>query len=154
MAIHQEDHEMHDADPQWQCGIDKDAIKISHSAQTDLELKNPFMRTVRALENTSISQLPPGMGSFSLYKVPIHVAEILSLMAAKGGVFIPMYRKFDSKPANMTIRLLTVPRERGAMWIRFTASRPFMINVFAGGVNAISGQNNTEDLATKLRLPD
>lgn len=37
------------------------------------------------------------------------------------------------------------------MWISFTSIEPFMIKIYAGGVNAISGEHYAEDLATKFR---
>lgn len=46
---------------------------------------------------------------------------------------------------------LTIFEEKEAMWISFSASTPFMIKIYAGGVNAISGEHKSEDLNTKLR---
>lgn len=37
------------------------------------------------------------------------------------------------------------------MWISFEATAPFMVKIYAGGVNAISGEHHAEDRATKLR---
>lgn len=41
--------------------------------------------------------------------------------------------------------------EREAMWINFAAEGCFMVKIYAGGVNVVSGEFYTEDLATKLR---
>ncbi|XDG05127.1 hypothetical protein ABKA04_004742 [Annulohypoxylon sp. FPYF3050] len=53
-------------------------------------------------------------------------------MADKGGVFLPMYQK-------------------EAMWINFEGVSPFMIKIYAGGVNVVSGEHNREDAQTKAR---
>ncbi|KAI4225969.1 MAG: hypothetical protein LQ349_006965, partial [Xanthoria aureola] len=53
-------------------------------------------------------------------------------MAAKGGLFIPMY-------------------QREAMWINFEARRPFAVQIYVGGVNAVSGELRTYDHAKTLR---
>lgn len=37
------------------------------------------------------------------------------------------------------------------MWIDFTANEPFLVKVYAGGVNAISGEHRNEDIGTKFR---
>ena len=37
------------------------------------------------------------------------------------------------------------------MWINFTSTAPFLIKMYVGGINAISGESFNEDLATKLR---
>lgn len=37
------------------------------------------------------------------------------------------------------------------MWINFHATAPFMIKIYAGGVNIVSGESAKEDMATKLR---
>ncbi|KAI1476044.1 hypothetical protein F4774DRAFT_394493 [Daldinia eschscholtzii] len=53
-------------------------------------------------------------------------------MVAKGGVFLSMY-------------------QREAMWIDFRADWPFMIKIYAGGVNVVSGEHAVEDHHTKER---
>lgn len=37
------------------------------------------------------------------------------------------------------------------MWIEFNSKRPFAIKLYVGGINAVSGEPEGEDLATKLR---
>lgn len=41
--------------------------------------------------------------------------------------------------------------EREAMWIKFTATKPFAVKVYVGGVNAISGESKVVTDATKQR---
>lgn len=37
------------------------------------------------------------------------------------------------------------------MWIRFTSSRPFAVQIYVGGVNAVSGELRTDDQSKTLR---
>lgn len=37
------------------------------------------------------------------------------------------------------------------MWINFHAKQPFAIKVFAGGINAVSGEGTAENMATMMR---
>lgn len=46
---------------------------------------------------------------------------------------------------------LTQQIEREATWINFTASKPFAIKIFCGGINIVSGEVKDEDKATKLQ---
>lgn len=63
-------------------------------------------------------------------------------MAAKGGLFLPMY--YNLNPF--------LPRtEREAMWIDFVARRPFAVQIYVGGVNAVSGELRTDEHAKTLR---
>lgn len=41
--------------------------------------------------------------------------------------------------------------EREALWINFMSTAPFLIKVYAGGVNVVSGEQYQEDIASKLR---
>lgn len=36
------------------------------------------------------------------------------------------------------------------MWIKFSSHHPFMIKIYIGGINAVSGEWGNEDMATKL----
>jgi ubiquitin len=56
-------------------------------------------------------------------------------MATKGGLFLPMY-------------------QREAMWMSFNSTWPYLIKIYAGGVNVISGECAEETVATKLRRRD
>lgn len=77
-------------------------------------------RTIRVPDNRDVSSLPPSLGQFPLFRVRDHAARLPPDMAAKGGLFFPMY-------------------QREAMWINFAATRPFAVKVHVGGVNAVSG---------------
>ncbi|KAK9415071.1 putative Ubiquitin-like domain-containing protein [Seiridium unicorne] len=46
--------------------------------------------------------------------------------------------------------LAPVP-EKESLWVNFEATKPFAIKIYAGGVNAISGEHMNEDLDTKFR---
>lgn len=95
-------------------------------------LEISFHRTIRVPDNEQVSQLPPSLGSFPLYKTQDYASSLPQDMVEKGGVFFPMYQK-------------------EAMWIRFKANAPFMIKIYCGGVNAVSGEHSNEDAETKQR---
>lgn len=124
---------------EYSCGLEDDAITVKFSpfdpaATKAQELRVSFQRTLRVSDNVGISQLPPGLGKFPLFKVRNYASRLPPEMVAKGGVFLPMYQK-------------------EAMWVQFEADSPFMIKIYAGGVNVVSGEHNAkEDTAeTKLR---
>lgn len=59
-------------------------------------LEISFQRTVRVPDNKDVSQLPPAMGKFGLHQVSQYKAKLPHNMAAKGGLFFSMYRKWLS----------------------------------------------------------
>lgn len=95
-------------------------------------LEISFHRTIRVPDNEQVFQLPPNLGSFPLYKIQDYASSLPQDMVEKDGVFFPMYQK-------------------EAMWIRFKANAPFMIKIYCGGVNAVSGEHGNEDAETKQR---
>lgn len=56
-------------------------------------LKVSFERTIRVPDNSNTNALPPSLGQFPLYKTQDYVDTLPKQMAAKGGLFLPMYRK-------------------------------------------------------------
>lgn len=52
-----------------------------------------FHRTIRVPDNGNSNHLPPSLGTFPLYKTNDYVNKLPKAMAAKGGVFLPMYRE-------------------------------------------------------------
>lgn len=94
-----------------------------------------FKRTIRVPDNSGISQLPPALGSFPLHKVSEHRSRLPGEIVHKGGVFLPMH-------------------EKEAMWICFASTAPFMIKIYAGGVNVVSGEHSEESAATQARRID
>ncbi|KAI0124148.1 integral membrane protein [Xylariales sp. AK1849] len=115
----------------FSCGVRGDAIKITDNL-SKAKLDITFRRTIRVPDNAGASKLPPDLGKFPLYKVHDYASKLPAKIAATGGVFFPMYQK-------------------EAMWINFTCQTPFIIKIYAGCVNAISGEHKTEDLSTKFR---
>ncbi|ROW08042.1 hypothetical protein VPNG_06109 [Cytospora leucostoma] len=95
-------------------------------------LKISFRRTIRVPDNDQIFKLPPGLGSFPLFKVQDYAARLPKEMVDKGGLFFPMH-------------------QMEAMWISFESTAPFMIKVCCGGVNAISGEHSNESAGTQQR---
>ncbi|KAI0437492.1 hypothetical protein F4803DRAFT_538441 [Xylaria telfairii] len=123
----------------YSCSLDKDSIVVKHESPDHISqsLTIGFQRTIRVPDNADESQLPPNLGHFPLFKVSdfSSSSKLPADMAAKGGVFFPMY-------------------QQEAMWINFKAKDPFMIKVYAGGINAVSGEHNLETLETKMRRLD
>lgn len=120
-----------------------------------------FKRTIRVPDNEKVFQLPPNLGKSSLHKVSDYASKLPETMAAKGGIFLTMYRKycplFNNLKQKAGIHLLLPPSipntisEREALWIDFTSDRPDALKIHVGGVNAISGEPVAENAATQLR---
>ena len=82
----------------------KDTISIKRDDGGE-PLQMSFQRTIRVLDNQVASELPPSLGTFPLYPTALYQEKMPSQMAAKGGLFFPMYRKF-SFPVDMTSFLM------------------------------------------------
>ncbi|KAJ0114002.1 hypothetical protein J7T55_010246 [Diaporthe amygdali] len=112
-----------------------DAIAVDRvlpSTKAPQGLTISFQRTIRVPGNGAFSQLPPSFGAFPLYKVQDYASRLPPSMMNKRGIFFPMHQK-------------------EAMWICFKADAPFMIKIYCGGVNVVSGEHADEDTATKHR---
>ncbi|OTB01995.1 hypothetical protein M426DRAFT_63056 [Hypoxylon sp. CI-4A] len=121
----------------YACSIKNDelVVKFVPENRWEYEAQNlsiSFRRTIRVPDNECTSKLPPGLGKFPLLKVHDHASRLPADMAAKGGLFFPMH-------------------QREAMWIRFRSTGPFMIKIYAGGVNVISGEHHVEGDETESR---
>ncbi|KAI3555137.1 integral membrane protein [Colletotrichum abscissum] len=103
-------------------------IRISHGSKQDA-LSIQLNRTIRVPDNRDTNSLPPGLGTFPLFKVHDYAHNMPPDMAKKGGIFFPMY-------------------QREAMWVNFSAQAPFAIKIYVGGVNAVSGLPMTENEKT------
>ncbi|KAI1276249.1 hypothetical protein F5Y07DRAFT_408440 [Xylaria sp. FL0933] len=120
--------------PVYRCRLADDAILVRQtSSYYRLQnLRITFQRTVRVPDNEDRAKLPPDLGTFPLFKADDFARKLSSDEALKGGIFFPMY-------------------QREAMWVNFTADAPFMIKIYAGGVNVVSGEHNSETSGTLLR---
>lgn len=67
-------------------------IRLSDTIKLD-DLEITFHRTVRVPDNFDENKLPPSLGQFPLFNVAEHAAKLPSVMAQKGGLFFPMFRK-------------------------------------------------------------
>ncbi|KAI0595101.1 hypothetical protein F4775DRAFT_387263 [Biscogniauxia sp. FL1348] len=119
---------------------EKNAITVNHipthgKAYHPQNLQIWFHRTIRVPDNLGTSQLPPGLGDFPLFQVKQYASKMPANMVARGGVFFPMHQK-------------------EALWIRMRATAPFMVKIYAGGVNAISGEHKAESAETRQRRAD
>ncbi|KAF2826216.1 integral membrane protein [Ophiobolus disseminans] len=106
----------------------------SDSVVVNDDLEISFRRTIRVPDNHQTSFLPPNLGSFPLKAISKYSTKLTGEMVAKGGLFFPMYQS-------------------EAMWIDIKCNREqsYMIKIYVGSINAISGEPAEEDAATKLR---
>ena len=78
----------------------KDVVRVSRGFS---KLDISFQRTIRVPDGKGDSELPPGMGTFPLYSVANYSEKLPKDMAAKGGLFFPMYRTFPLSPQSFPI---------------------------------------------------
>ncbi|KAK8135936.1 hypothetical protein PG984_003876 [Apiospora sp. TS-2023a] len=127
---------MASATSKYDCLLENDAIEISRMApitHVDAFLKIQFMCTIRVPDKAQVTKLPPGLGKFPLSKVSDYKQQLQSAgVTLDRGVFFPMHSD-------------------ESMWISFRAKDPFMVKIYAGGVNAVSGEHIIEDNDTKAR---
>lgn len=72
-----------------------DTIQIIGSHRRILQIS--FQRTVRVPDDQGENNLPPSLGTFPLYSVSKFRHTMPADMAAKGGLFLPMYRECGSR---------------------------------------------------------
>ncbi|KAF7186024.1 Ubiquitin-like protein-NEDD8-like protein RUB3 [Pseudocercospora fuligena] len=112
----------------------KRGIIVSRPAVNGLQaqkLEIIFAQTVRVSDNDSVNSLPPGLGSFPICSAKNH-RKTGSSIAAPGDFLMPMY-------------------QREAMWIKFNSKDKFAVKIYAGGINAVSGEPARETETTMLR---
>jgi hypothetical protein len=120
--------------------------KLSNDVVHLDDLQISFHRTVNVPDNRECSELPPNLGKFPLFQVRNYADKVHPEMAAKGGIFLPMYREFyDSHHSILRTNELA---EREAMWIRFRSTKLYAIKIYVGAVNAVSGEPAVETAAT------
>ncbi|ORY15386.1 hypothetical protein BCR34DRAFT_598373 [Clohesyomyces aquaticus] len=107
-------------------------LKDSNTVAFNGDLHISFRRTVRVPDNKKALFLPPALGGFPLESESRHADKLPTSMVAEGSVFVSMY-------------------QTEAMWIDFKCKRPYMIKIYAGGINVISGEPVVETAATRLR---
>lgn len=96
-------------------------LTSKNSVETNNDLEISFRRTVRVPDNQQVSALPPDLDTFPLEPISKYATKLNPSMAAKGGLFFPMYQS-------------------EATWINFKtfSFRKCMIKIYAGGVNDVS----------------
>jgi hypothetical protein len=72
------------------------AISVSRSNRMDKSMVISLRRTIRVPDNGQVYELPPDMGAFPIYNIEQYESKLPANLAKKGGVFIPMYRTFES----------------------------------------------------------
>lgn len=98
-----------------------------------------FQRTLRIADDNREYPLPPGLGNFPLAHVDNLGDRLPENWQQHGGIFFPMY-------------------QAEAMWISFDTDYPFAIKVAAGKINAVTGNDWSNELAQDpqdyLVIPD
>ena len=103
--------------------ITKHAIRIGERFAVS------FQRTLRIPDDGRIYPLPPGFGTFPIFKVDDYARRVPADWREQGGAFIPMY-------------------QREALWLGFDAAtwKPNAVQIAVGRVNAVSGDACEETL--------
>lgn len=120
---------------EYRCSVHEGGLAVDRvlpKTQFPQWLHISFKRTIRVPDNKQLSKLPPDLGDFQLHKVQDYSHRLPRKMVEKGGVFFPMH-------------------QREAMWIDFEANAPFMIKIYCGGVNVVSGEHASEGIETQQR---
>ncbi|KAI0418945.1 hypothetical protein F5X98DRAFT_385519 [Xylaria grammica] len=118
----------------YRCCLRGDSIVVDHNSpdyqpqKLTIELK----RTIRVPDGAGIAELPPDLDNFSLFKTRDFASNLPSYMTDQRGLFVTMY-------------------QREAMWVSFQSQCPFMIKIYAGGVNVVSGEPSSETIVTQMR---
>ena len=106
-----------------------------------------FQRTLRIPDDNREYPLPPGLGRFPLERVEDHPSRLPAAWTERGGVLLPMY-------------------QAEALWINFPSgvrsrtevAYPFAVKIAAGKINAVTGEEWSDDLVKKpqdyLVVPD
>ncbi|KAM0190406.1 hypothetical protein ACHAPI_009395 [Fusarium lateritium] len=100
-----------------------------------------FKRTIRVPDNDESTALPPDMGSFPLFKVDDYADTLPVNMAQKGGLFLPMYQR----------EALWINFKSETYWPYFKLRSRYLVKIYVGGINAISGEPAVPNAATPLR---
>ena len=90
-----------------------------------------FERTLRVPDDGATYPLPPGLGSFPIFRVADYADRLPSSWREHDGFFIPMY-------------------QREALWLAFHGARwkPNAVMISLGRVNAISGRADDAELGS------
>lgn len=126
-------------------------VKLTSKVIRIDDLKIQFHRTLRMPDSKTTGQLPPSMGHFPLFETKKYLKSLPYSMAAKGGLFFPMYRTADSHHLVCDSVILILIPEREAMYVSFDSKHTYAIKIYVGGVNAVSGEPLVETAATLLR---
>ena len=74
--------------------IASNAIEIGNHHESHILIH--FMRTIRVPEDGKEYSLPCGLKSFPLYDMQSFKSSLPTDLATQGGLFLPMYREFNS----------------------------------------------------------
>lgn len=80
---------LHDLIPQ---STGYETVRLKNGTRDHLDIS--FRRTIRVPDNGKAYALPPDCGAFPVYSVNDYSKRLPQTMVAKGGVLIPIHRKF------------------------------------------------------------
>lgn len=93
-------------------------------------LKIGLQRTLRLPDDNQAYPLPPSLGQFPLKHVDDYASKLPAAWSEHGGAFFPMWQS-------------------EALWLNFTSNGyPFAVKIAAGKVNAVDGEDWTNELRT------
>lgn len=96
----------------------------------EARLEVGFQRTLRIPDDDKSYPLPPGLGRFPLRHVDDYGEGVPDTWLERGGVMLPMYQS-------------------EALWVNFSGHYPFAVKVAAGKINAVTGDEWTDELQKK-----
>jgi hypothetical protein len=94
-----------------------------------------FQRTLRIPDDNREYPLPPGLGRFPVEHVEDHSSRLPAAWLERGGVLLPMYQA-----EALWIKLSSV------IGFRSPVSYPFAVKIAAGKINAVTGDEWSNDL--------
>jgi hypothetical protein len=106
--------------------------EVAGSGITIGEFELRFQRTLRIPDDGKHYPLPPGLGTFPVFRVADYASRVPASWRERGGVFIPMY-------------------QREALWLSFDAGAwpACAVKVGVGKVDAVTGAPWDEELHQK-----
>ncbi len=105
-----------------------DCLRFSFpEVHEDASFQVDFQRTLRIPDDGKDHALPPGLGAFPLRHVDDFAERVPGAWLKRGGVMLPMY-------------------QAEALWLSFGGQYPFAVKIATGKINAVTGEEWTEDL--------
>lgn len=102
------------------------------TSNTRCEIEIRFHKTLRIPDDNKKYPLPPDLSLFPLHHTDDFAHNLPTSWKEHGGVFLPMHQS-------------------EAMWVSFHSKWPFAVKMAAGKINAVSGENWTNELQNNFK---